>query len=221
MLPDVDRISIDVNTSVDLDTPEDYEPDLFLMQTVLPNGAPPAVRLEAAGTPGAMAAHLVEGFRAGGVSLDIYHPPLWREYYLADNAYLGTIFLWRERVRRPLTEETVATLDSLHRFMLFILSDIVARHHYANPLDRVFYDVVRSLSDECGLGRQERRVLVRRLLGESFKTIADQMSIAPNTVGQYVSAIYRKTGTRSAVELFAKYFTPRLTSIDVSLISNR
>jgi DNA-binding CsgD family transcriptional regulator len=151
---------------------------------------------------------------------DIYHPPVGREYYHEESAYLGTIFLWRERVRAPISEPTLVLLDRLEGFIMFMMSDAVTRHHYSKPLDRVFFEVIRDISARYGLAMQERRVLVLRLMGLSYKSIGVKLCIATNTVGKHVTSIYRKTGTGSTAELFAKFFSP-LISEEISLASNR
>jgi len=210
ILRDVDRISIDINTSCDLLNPNDYRPDMMVSQSVVSGREETDLEVTAARSPGAMAAHLLERFRVQGVSLDIYHPPIWREYYYEGSAYLGTIFLWRERSEPELSERTLARLDALEPFIVFLLTDIVTRHHYAHPLERVFNEVVATLSDACGLGLQERKILILRLHGETYKQIADQMNITINTVSKHVSSIYRRTHTTSTIDLFAKYFAPRM-----------
>jgi transposase len=221
ILKDVDRISIDVNTRCDLLDPEGYEPDLMISQEVSISYGNADLHVRRNAEPGAMARYLLENFSAQKISLDIYHTPIWREYYLHDKAYLGTIFLWRERTSPPISDQTVALLDGLHSFIEFLLSDIVTRHHYANHLERIFYDIIETISEECNLNVQERRVLVMRLLGSPYRDIAERLHIAPNTVSKYVCSIYRKTGTRSTIDLFAKYLTPRLIDIDIPIISNR
>jgi DNA-binding CsgD family transcriptional regulator len=218
---DVDRISIDINTSCDLMCPQDYEPDMMISQNVAAEQRGAGLEVSRVQKPGAMAQHLLNKFRAQKVSLGIYHPPVWREYYHERSAYLGTIYLWRERSRPVISDRTLALLDLLKPFIIFLFTDLVTRHHYANPLERAFYEVVRSLADECHLGMRERNVLVLRLLGQSYKKIGDRLGIATNTVGKHVTNIYKKTGTGSTIDLFAKYFTPRLIGNDNPITPNR
>jgi transposase len=219
ILKDVDRISIDINTRCDLLNPDDYAPDLMLNQGLAPDRRNADINIRKAAKSGEIAKYLLENFSAQKVSLDLYHAPIWREYYHQDKAYLGTLFLWRERTKPPISERTIALLDRLRKFIQYVLADVVTRHHYAHHLERTFYDIVSSIAEECELGMQERRVLIMRLLGASYKDIAKRIHVAPNTVSKYATSIHQKTGTKSVIDLFATYLTPRLNEDDISIIS--
>jgi DNA-binding CsgD family transcriptional regulator len=101
-------------------------------------------------------------------------------------------------------------MASLEPFLIFALSDLVTRHYYAKPIDRVFTDILRELSLDSGLSTQDIRILSLMLLGYSYKQVADRMELSIDTIRKHMKRIYRKTRTGSLAELFAKYFTPRL-----------
>lgn len=210
MLGDVDRVAVKVNTNCDLINPETYKPTFEVVQypqqkgetsetvvTPLENGTPPSQAL-------------IGDLREFGHSLDDYHPPLAYDYFYAGCAYLGTILLFRERSKQPISEKTNATMHALQAFMNFVLSDLVTRNYYFRPINRVFYDILLGLIKEAGLSMQDVRILSYMLLGYSYKQVGDRMKVTIDTVRKHMKRIYRKTKTGSLAELFAKYFTPRL-----------
>jgi DNA-binding CsgD family transcriptional regulator len=153
---------------------------------------------------------IVDELRQQGFPVDSYHPPISFEYLFGDHAYLGTIVLWRELRRAPISQATLDTMAGLESFLIYALSDIVLRHKRAEPLVGVFDDALEQLTEEAGLSKTEVRVVLLLLLGHSYKDMADMLSVSMDTVKYHLKTIYRKTGTRSGSELFAKYFTPRL-----------
>ena len=120
------------------------------------------------------------------------------------------MILWRERVNPPIRSETLAIMAVIEPFLIFMLSDLVARHQQAKPGDRTFNEALGIMSQEARLTEQERRVVILQLFGHSYQDIADRLHLSLDTVRKHVKSIYRKTGTGSYTELFAKYFTPRL-----------
>src|SRR5690606_36340395 len=153
---------------------------------------------------------LLENLRAQGVPLEDYHPPVTCDYYYKNVEWLGAVFLWRDRVKTPISQRTRDMLAILEPFVIYILSDLVARYQYAHPVDRLFHDALDDMTQDAGLTFQERRVVTLRLLGHAYKEIADKLNISEDAIKKHLGSVHRKTGTRSYTELFAKYFTPRL-----------
>ena len=54
---------------------------------------------------------------------------------------------------------------------------------------------------EAGLTPRESQIAGLIARGSTYKEIAAELDISPNTVSNHVATIYRKTGTRSKVEM--------------------
>lgn len=205
LFEEVDHISVSINTRCDLLAPEAYRPDLIVQD----NASNAAMPLGIGSTEQSHEARLLENFKKQGFEFDRYHPPILRVYHYGGNAYLGTIVLWRERHKRPISRETLDLIKSLEEFIIFLLSDVVVRTHYANPAGRVYQGAVEHLTRTFGLTKQERRVLSLHSLGCTPDEITDILHLSVHTVRSHIRAIYRKTGVHSAQELFSRYLTPR------------
>jgi len=205
LFEDIDHVSVSVNTRCDLLAPEAYSPDMVVQN----NAANSLVPLDVGFTEQSHEARLLENFRKQGFDFDRYHPPILRVYNYGGNAYLGTIVLWRERHRPAISRETLELIAGLEEFLIFLLSDVVVRTHYAHPAGRVYQGAVEHLTREFGLTRQERRVLSLHSLGCTPDEITDILHLSVHTVRSHIQSIYRKTGVHSAQELFSRYLTPR------------
>lgn len=211
LLGDVDRITVNVNMNCNLDHPEDYAPKMAVTQHS--SGAKESegtVVVDYESEELQPVERLLQNFQRQGFPLERYHSPHSFNYTLGEHAYLGTIFLWRELSHSPVSSATLDTVGKLEPFLVYALSDLVARHQRTEPIVGVFEEAMRHLAEEAGLSRQEQRVLFLQLLGNSYKEMADMLAVSMDTVKFHLKTIYRKTGTRSQSELFAKYFTPRL-----------
>jgi DNA-binding CsgD family transcriptional regulator len=211
MLGDVDRVALGVNINCDLQHPERYRQaiDIWQHSTTSHRSAQTAIsdpHIEGE----TQAEKMLEEFRQLGYPLDDYHLPLSFNYYYAGQAYLATILLFRDRTKQPISASTVQGLKEMEPFLIFAFSDLVTRHYYAKPIDRVFTDILNYLAQESGLSVQDVRILSLMLLGYSYKQVADKMELSIDTIRKHMKRIYRKTRTGSLAELFAKYFTPRL-----------
>jgi DNA-binding CsgD family transcriptional regulator len=89
--------------------------------------------------------------------------------------------------------------------------DCAARHQCERPAAHLFYMGIDQLSEDARLTVAEQRVVTLRLLGHSHQLIADELGIKVNTVAKHLTAVHRKSNTSGLGELYAKYFTPRLT----------
>lgn len=211
ILGDVDRISISLNTECDLVEPENYEPDLVISYTATESTAG-ALRLSSQHSESGHYERILDGFRRQGVPLEQFHPPTSFDYYYGGYAYLGTIFLWKDLQNPPISETSIALVEALEPFLVFVLSDFVVRHQRMRPIDSVFHDALEHMTLDAGLSSQERRIVILQLLGHSYKEMAEVMNIAVDTVKKHFKKIHQKTGTRGQAELFAKYFTSRIST---------
>jgi DNA-binding CsgD family transcriptional regulator len=211
VLGDVDRISVNVNLDCNLSDPESYSPAQTMTQHITPSAGPDrqvAVSSEKATLK--PSERILEDLRLQGLPLQAFHKPHSFDYYYGGHAYLGTIFLWREISKPAISDFTVETLIALEPFLIFALSDLVARHQSEKPVDRIFHDALEHMFTEANLTAQEGRVVVLQLMGHSYKEMADMLAVSLDTVKKHFKQIHRKTNTRSQAELFAKYFSPRL-----------
>jgi DNA-binding CsgD family transcriptional regulator len=210
LLGDVDRITVNVNVGCDLRNPQNYKPGVAITKRNSADIEESGVIVTSHFQEGSQAERLIEEFRRSGYPLENYHPPHGFDYYFGGQAYLGTIFLWRELAHEPISQETLETVGSLHPFLMFTLSYIVARRQLAEPDVRIFVDALRGLTTTSGLSTQEQRVVMMQMFGHSYKEMADLLGITVDGVKHHLKMIHRKTGARSYTELFAKYFMPRL-----------
>jgi transposase len=211
LLGDVDRMSISINTHCDLLDPHDYKPDLIISHNIAAS----------AGTVGSVTVvpyelnehssdRILADLRRQGHSLDLYHEPHSFTYHYAGNAYLGTIFLWRLSAKQPISQQTIQTMVSLEPFIIFALSDLITRFHYAFPINNAFYNALVHMAKEARLTLLEKQAVSYRLNGLRYKEIASEMGKSEDAIRKYIASVHRKTNTRSLPEVFAKYFTPRL-----------
>lgn len=209
LLGDVDWMSVSVNFTCDLQNPEGYQPQMSLAQHVrVSNSVGEEASLQSMeGTP---AERVIDNLKEKGFPVTDYYPPDGFTCYLSGAAYLGTVILWRRRSNAPISAETLQLMEQMEPFLVFLLSDLIARRQHADPDVMKFNDALQQLADEVGLSRGEQRVVLLQLFGNSLKDIADVLNVSVDGVKHHLKMIHRKTGTRSYTELFAKYFMPRL-----------
>lgn len=209
ILGDVDRVSVNVNLDCDLTNPETYNVRFTMTQRIVDatvqEGTVALDRGEM--TP---SERILEDARRQGFPFESYHRPLGYDYFYAGTAYLGSIILWRNIEKADISDTSRHLMTALQPFMIFVLSDLVARHQAERPIDRVFHDALEFLVADAGLSPQEERIVVLQLMGHSYKEMADMLAVTVDTVKKHFKQIHRKTGTRGQAELFAKYFTSRL-----------
>jgi transposase len=209
VLGDVDRVSVNVNLDCSLSNPEEYRPGMTITHRVTGGQTEDgSLAVEKRGMK--PSERLLEDVRRQGFQFDLYHTPCAFDYYYGGHAYLGTILLWREIGKPAVEEATVRLMAELEPFLIFALSDLVARHQSERPIGRVFHDALEDLVAEAELSPQEERIVVLQLMGHSYKEMADILSVTVDTVKKHFKQIHKKTRTRGQAELFAKYFTSRL-----------
>ncbi len=208
LLGDVDRVSVAVDFSCDLISPETHKPHWYIQQ----NPDSTSVRISTADK--STIERLIEGFRQQGVPFHLYHEPHGYDFYFQEVAYVGAIFLWREKENAPIRPESLKIMEELRPFITFALSDLVARDRIQRPVGGIFLSALNQIKEEAGLSSQEERVVSLQILGHSYKEIAERLYITLDTVKKHFKQVYRKTKTKSQAELFAKYFTSRVAVTD-------
>lgn len=207
---DVDRVTISVNANCDLLHPEEYHPRLAIAQDAYADDPHKGLGINRHDvTKTDVAEELINEFTRQGYPVDRYHPPFFLNLEYR-GAYLGTVFLWSEKAGPRLSQRTIDTFFQLKPFLVFAMSDVILRHHYTVPVERVFYSTLRQVASQAMLTPQEHRVITYRLLGYMYKEIAAELEISQDGVKKTLQQIYRKTGTGSHIEFFAKYFAPRI-----------
>lgn len=138
-----------------------------------------------------------------------YHPPKAFVYYYCDTAYLGMMMLWRDQSRPPISRQTLEVLDSMRSTIMFILTDLVARHRAVWPHQHTTVEAAGELAKDFQLTKQESRIFHLQLLGRSYEQIAEILNISLNTVRTHVKSIYVKSGTHGHPDFTARYLTPQ------------
>jgi len=210
LLPDIDRITVSLDLHCDLLNPEAYQPKLLVLQSMA-TGAKEVTSLNRgdASDQEPLLEQLIDNLRRRNFPFDDYQKHHNFLYYYKDVAYLGSILLWREKHKKPISERTLQIMERLQRFFTLLLSDFIARHQVARPAEHAFNVALTELTTSKGLTTQEQRIIILQLLGFSYEEVAETLNVSLNTVRYHLRSIYNKTGAHSQSELFAKYFTPR------------
>lgn len=207
LLGDVDRITMMVNVQCCLTEPETYNPSISIVDEV-DEGKRLFVPIPDDDDKSEALARLLATLRRQKFPFENYHIPK-SFVYDYEGAYLGVMILWREQSREPISECTLSIVESLRPFLVFLFSDLAARHQAAQPFD-TFFQTAFNL-DKIGntvLTFQERRVVTLQLLGCSYDEIAESLHISVNTVRSHIKAISEKTGWHGRAHILAKYFKP-------------
>ena len=116
------------------------------------------------------------------------------------------VFLPLAQVIPLVVEEHTGLLflsTAIYHFILAICADVYFHRSLVSSIDtdgnedRVF----RHSCERAGLTRREVEIAGLIAQGFTYKEIAVQLDISPHTVSNHVGTIYRKTGTRSKVEM--------------------
>ena len=208
---DVDRITISVNANCWLLDPEKYDPGFMIVQSAHSiNDNEQKIWIESHSQNQSPTKDLYKIIKEIGFPVDQYHIPVSYDYYLKGSAYLGSIIFWRYKKAMETSSATFRQIERLSPFLEYALSAVLARRHYSNPIDVSFYHAFHTMGKEKGISLNERDVLCYRLFGYSYKDIAVKVGVTEGTIKKQLQSVYRKTGTRSHAELFAKYFAPRI-----------
>lgn len=211
LLHDVDRVSV----IVDLDLKPDAssaEPTAvtFTRHVDLHSGAKPRVRLVTAQVDRESGSRVVQEAVRNGFPVDRYHTPIVFDFELESGDYVGSIVLWRDRDKHDISVRTIELLRSLHPFLLFLLTDCIARKQSSDPSFQAFTGLVERICNDGRLTPREHEVLLQRLAGLDYDAIAERMHVSVSTVRKHASNLHHKTDTHTLTELFARYFSPYL-----------
>lgn len=91
---------------------------------------------------------------------------------------------------------------SLYYLILAVCANVYFHRSLVSSLgdtnnEKTFHDSCK----KAGLTEREEEIAILLSMGFYYKEIATKLSISPNTVGNHISTIYRKTNTRSKVEM--------------------
>ncbi len=206
---EVDRISISLNANCPLEKPDGYDPRLHVAEyPVQVNPSDQAVFV--ASRDDSAGANLLDGFRRMGVPLDLYHDPVIIEYKYRGLAYLGTMFLWREKERESISQKTLETFGYLAPFLMLAFTNAVLFERLRNPAEIIAHRALEEISSKFGLTRQQQRVITYRIFGLSHKVIAGKMGVREDSVRRYAKAAYTKCHVSGHTDFVAFLITPRL-----------
>lgn len=211
LFKDVSHIAVNINQTCNLTNPQSYQPTMVLRQhnSALSRMARGVV-LTTQEDEGRPSERVLEEFRLQGRPLDRYHPPITFDYYYEGFAYLGSIFLFQERSKGPISDRTIATIDALEPFLVHSMANHVMWYLRNKPSEQIFQEGLQRMIHEAELSAQEQRIVIYHLLGYSYDEMADLLTISTKTVKKHISTIHHKTGTHRQRELFARYFSPRI-----------
>jgi DNA-binding CsgD family transcriptional regulator len=219
ILPDVDRIVVNVDVACDLSDSRSIARNIVVLRQHASGDAESvsvtseSVDVQSRANEADPVGSVIEYLRRDSFPFEKYHAPRAFNYWLEAGRYLGSILLFRDRHTVPTSTRTYELFNALSPFIMFMLSDSVARHQRVKPMDLAFKDAMQRMMAESGLSIQEQRVVFLQLLGCSYKESADLLRVSLNTIRHHLKSIHAKTNTRSQSELFAKYFTPLLPTL--------
>lgn len=204
LLSDVDDVWVAVNGHFIGEAKPLAETGIWVMQTDRPG---PLQRVFVDGI--SRSKRLSDWIERSGVPIEGFHPPVIIEYS-EEGIPLGAVILWRAVSSMPISGASLELLRSIDRLFVHLFVEHLLLHRVAHPGAPELFEAMQRLAEECGLTKQEQRVLNLRLFGLAYKEIADELGISVTTVSQHLSAAHRKAGVHSQMELFAKYFAPSL-----------
>lgn len=212
VLPDVDRVSLSINRQANLSSNHSTEMVFQVTQHTSSEGALKVVSVDTHDSASTQrySDALLQSSRNQGFPFEQYHPPHAIDYFYGGVAYVGTLFLWRSIDQPPISPSSIELIERLEPFMIYAITAHIAWFQSSRPTDRGFQSALHDMVRATNLSRQEQRIVVLQLLGNSYKDIADLLSVKVVTVKKHIKSIYMKTETRSLSELFAKYFTSRI-----------
>lgn len=206
LFDDVDKATVVINGSCDVLRPETYQAKIFVMD--LPMDGTNRTIDVGHGKESHVGRVLLR-LQSIKYRFDLYQEPHGIEYFYRGKAYLGVILLWTRRNRPALSRKTVAMMEQLEPFWISVFASAAAIHQLQNPIDDVFGKALTRLVKQFKLSEQERRVIILRLLGQSYKEMAETLVLSIDTIKHHLKSVYNKTGTGSHAELFARFFTPK------------
>ena len=209
-LPDVDRVTIVLNSACDLLNPEEYSP----VQTIVQHksDAGDEVSVVRYGGEKEQLENLLRAFRQQGHYIDHYRlPPEYRHYFYR-GAYIGSIIFWREKRKNNISEVTLQVIDLLEPLLLHSMLYALMSHLFANPLEKLLIRGFNDLLDDAELTSTELKIVSYRLFGMTYREIAEQLDVSIDAIKKPIQRVYQKTGTGSHSQFTRKYFLSRFGS---------
>lgn len=209
-LGDVDHVVVNIRRTVELVRPEEDTGGIVYYQDYDHATARTKIRMgrtrEEVGWRALYATAATHGF-----PVDRFQEPIGFDYYYqAPQARLGSLLLFRRIGLPPISQETVQRMEALRPFVVYILSDHVARLRLEQPVDAAWRGQLQRIAGDVPLTERERQVLTLLVGGYTRGEIADSLHISRRTVVSHIQHIYRKLGVSSLREIHALYTTPRL-----------
>lgn len=200
LLPDVDRVSINVNFNYDVNRADSATTRLLEQlnrESVV------------IGISNDLEESYVNAITRLGFPAHLYASHI--ELPIIDHRShpIGTLVFWREHGKSPISKTTVSLIQSLRPFFGFIMTDAVARSN-KEKLDGIhqYNDIIREIIETTDLKDREVDVLRLLILGQDAEEIARSLNITTHAVRKHITAIHRKTGTQTIRKLFQKYLLP-------------
>lgn len=197
-LPDVDRVSIDINFS--------YSPNSRVIKSRRINehihGGVSVISLSRA------AETVAESMIQHGFPAHLYHPFHQVEICDPQKRIIGTFVLWRELRNPPTSQETLRFFELHIPFFRYVLTDGIARCAKKMTTMQYYSSLVSEIKLEAKLLPRETEVIQYLLLGMDTDSIASKLCISVHGVRKHITAIHRKTATHSFQDLVHKYMTP-------------
>lgn len=214
LFDDVDRITVSVNRRCEFDKPDPAPSTMTISQVGTADGInEPQFTVTTHERGVDRADQVLDSIRKQGGRLDDYADPHVVNYFLDGGAYLGVIMLWRLNGRAPISERSLQLLERIGPFVRFSLTDAIARHYYARPYLRAYYDVYEELVTATKMTDKEQGALMLQLMGRSYEQIASEVGASVSAVKKRLAAAHSKAGVQSHIELFAKFFSPRILAV--------
>lgn len=152
---------------------------------------------------------LYERAPGSGFAVDQFQYPVGFDYEY-QGARIGSLLLFRWVGKAPISQATKLHMEELRPFIVYILSDHVARRRLTQPADSLWRDLLDRIAADAKLTERERQIIPLLIGGYIYSEIADSLHISTKTVDTHVKHIFRKLGVRRLRDLFARYITPRL-----------
>lgn len=213
-LGDVDNIVISVVTNLDLVQPDSNKQGQYHLQDHNTTTSRTKVRVARALNRTGWKAYF-DLISSDGFPAHLYQEPVGFDYwYQTKESYLGSIILFRKVGEPPVSKATEKRMEELRPFLVYVLSDHIARQRLKNPVDLIFRDLVPRIASNADLTAREQEVLMLLVTGYTKPEIGTLLHISSRTVESHISHIYTKTGVNRVSELWGLYMTPQLVSKD-------
>jgi DNA-binding CsgD family transcriptional regulator len=122
-------------------------------------------------------------------------------YAYAGDRNIGDLRIWRSRHKEDFSRRDTAILDAIGAAFTQALLRCRLRQASQGAADMDVLSCIERAGREKGLTPRQREIASAILLGNSDRTIADQLCISLPTVRTHIQAIYQKIGVSSRTRL--------------------